>query len=77
MTQLGTAADHLFGEVLKVPVPEIRKQREARNIPRFLAPTRQPAHQWTPDDISLLGSIPTGSLADTVGRQPSQAKPSH
>lgn len=66
LAQLGTIPDYLLSEILKVPTPEIRAQRELRGIPRFVSPGRA-AHVWTPEDVELLGTMTDCAVAAKVG----------
>ncbi|MBC8126147.1 MAG: hypothetical protein H8M99_03220 [Gloeobacteraceae cyanobacterium ES-bin-144] len=56
VARLGTEADYLIAEILRVPTAEVRAQRESRGIPK-LDGRHGIKHSWTPGDLGLLGTM--------------------
>ena len=65
VARLGTAADYLIAEILKVPLAEVRTQRESCGIPRFNGHHYRP-HSWTSADLELLGTMPDAAVAERI-----------
>lgn len=66
MAKLGTAADYLIAEILRVPTTEVRAQRESRGIPQFDG-RHGTKHSWTPEDRVLLGTMADAAVAERLG----------
>lgn len=62
MAKLGTAGDYLLAEIFRVPIAEVRAQREARDIPKYDGRLGH-QHEWTPEDLELLGTMTDAALA--------------
>jgi hypothetical protein len=66
VAKLGTAADYLLAEIFRVPIAEVRAQREVRGIPKYdggLGSKRA----WTPGDLELLGAMTDAAVAAKLG----------
>lgn len=66
LAQLGKVPDYLLAEILRLPVAEIRAQRERRGIPRFMAKTAVP-HSWTAEELKLLGTMTDAAVSGQIG----------